>query len=98
MSRIEKRINRELREQLTNINTQNIGKGELKGMLRRLADNFHSYDKLTGMKFYGNPSRLRNDDACSMPLPRMAQYQKNKRNTARRLDRLHRQRVFWIGL
>ena len=63
MSRIEKRINRELREQLTNINTQNIGKGELKGIIRRLADNFHSYDKLPGMKFYGNhnPSKVPSD-------------------------------------
>ena len=54
MSRNEERINRELREQLTTVNTQNIGKGELKGIIRRLADNFHSYDKLPGMKFYSN--------------------------------------------
>ena len=63
MSRNEERINRELREQLTTVNTQNIGKGELKGMIRRLADNFHSYDKLPGMKFYGNhnPSKVPSD-------------------------------------
>lgn len=63
MSRNEERINRELREQLTIVNTQNIGKGELKGMIRRLADNFHSYDKLPGMKFYGNhnPSKVPSD-------------------------------------
>ena len=60
MSRIEERINRELREQLITVNTQNIGKGELKGIVRRLADNFHSCDTLPGMKFYGklNPNNV----------------------------------------
>ena len=63
MSRIEERINRELREQLITVNTQNIGKGELKGIVRRLADNFHSCDTLPGMKFYGklNPNNVPSD-------------------------------------
>ena len=52
MSRNEERINRELREKLTTVNTQNIGKGELKGIIRRLADNFHSAALIEEKKNY----------------------------------------------
>ena len=54
MSRIEERINRELREQLTTINTKAIGKGELKTIVRNLANGFKTYEQYPEKSFYSN--------------------------------------------